>query len=64
MGSMIEISVITLLPYLMLCYFVYKKDKVEKEPFLLLLLLFFVGAAVALPTVWCERALTRTIPTR
>lgn len=58
MGSMIEISVITLLPSLMLCYFVYKKDKVEKEPLLLLLLLFFVGAAVALPTVWCERALT------
>lgn len=58
---MIEMSAITLLPSLMLCYFVYKKDKVEKEPLSLLLLLFFAGAVVCIPTFWGERIATGQI---
>lgn len=53
-----EISVIALLPALFLCVFVYWKDRIEKEPIGLLVLLFFVGAAVYYPTLAAERFLS------
>lgn len=51
-----EISVIAFLPALFLCGFIYYKDRIEKEPLPLLLLLFGLGAAAYLPTLAAEKA--------
>ena len=51
-----EISVIAFLPALFLCGFIYYKDRIEKEPVTLLLLLFGLGAAAYLPTLAAEKA--------
>lgn len=40
-----------LLPAIILCCFVYRKDRVEKEPIGFLLLLLFLGALTAIPVV-------------
>lgn len=51
-----EISVIAFLPALFLCGFIYYKDRIEKEPVTLLLLLFGLGAVAYLPTLAAEKA--------
>lgn len=58
-----EISVIAFLPALFLCGFIYYKDKIEKEPIGLLLLLFGLGAAVYLPTMILEKAILGGVDT-
>ena len=47
-----------LIPVIVLCVYIYKKDRAEKEPLGLLLLLFFLGVATAVPAVYLERALS------
>ncbi len=49
------LSLLMLIPALALCIYVYFKDRVEKEPFALLALLFLVGAAVCLPLHYLEQ---------
>lgn len=53
-----DIALVVLLPALLLCGFIYCKDKIEKEPIGLLALLFALGAAVCIPTVMLERAIS------
>ncbi len=48
------ISLVALLPALVLCAYIYRKDRVEKEPLHLLALLFIAGAAAYLPTIWLK----------
>ena len=50
-----EISIITLLPSLFLCGFIYYKDRIEKEPIGLLALLFALGAVLYYPAFMGEK---------
>ena len=50
----ILLVVAALLPAAALCFYVFKKDRTEKEPFGLLLLLLILGAAICLPAVFGE----------
>ena len=43
------LSLITFIPAVALCVYIYIKDRAEKEPFKLLLILFFSGVAVCVP---------------
>ena len=54
----VEISFIAILPALLLCWYIYEKDRVEKEPIGLLSLLFLVGAACFVPAFFMERGAT------
>ena len=49
---------VSCLPSFFLMWYVYKKDKVDKEPFKLLALLFVLGAASCLPAALAENAFT------
>ncbi|MBQ3055151.1 MAG: PrsW family intramembrane metalloprotease [Oscillospiraceae bacterium] len=51
----IKLLVAALLPAVALCIYVFKKDRVEKEPIGLLLLLFGLGALSCLPIYYVER---------
>ncbi len=51
----LEISIITLLPSLFLCGFIYYKDRIEKEPIGLLILLFALGAVCYYPSFMGEK---------
>ncbi len=53
-----EISAIAFLPALILCVFIYCKDRVEKEPIGLLTGLFFAGAVSYFPAFAVERFIT------
>ena len=53
----IQISVIAFVPALVLCYYVYRKDRVEKEPLRLLALLFAAGMLAYIPAVYGEHFL-------
>ncbi len=53
--------IVVLIPCLFLCWYVYRKDKVEKEPAGLISILFFAGAAVALPVILLENLLMATV---
>lgn len=50
-----------LLPAVILCIYVYKKDKVEKEPPLLLLQLFFLGMLCCYPAYYLEKMIIGSI---
>lgn len=50
-----EISLAAMLPALLLCLYIYHKDRVEKEPASLLAILFGAGAAVYIPAYFGER---------
>ena len=43
-----------LIPVVLLCWYIYSKDRIEKEPVGLLLTLLFVGAAVYFPVIFLE----------
>ncbi len=49
--ELIFLIAVALLPAIVLCCYVYKKDRVEKEPVGFLLLLMFLGALTAFPVV-------------
>ena len=53
----IGISLLALIPALLLCWYVYSKDRVEKEPFGLLCILFLAGAALYFPAIFAENAI-------
>lgn len=44
-----------LIPAIILCVYIYIKDRAEKEPFLFLLLLFVLGALCCFPAIYLER---------
>ena len=50
-----------LLPAIVLCIYVYKKDRVEKEPLIFLIQLFLLGVLCCGPAVVLERAITGAI---
>ncbi len=52
-----ELSLIAVLPALALCAFVFFKDRIEKEPFGLLALLFGAGAASYVPSTLLEKGI-------
>ncbi|MBQ8683863.1 MAG: PrsW family intramembrane metalloprotease [Clostridia bacterium] len=54
----LEISLLALVPAVLLCVYIYKKDRVEKEPWWLLGLLFLVGGALYIPTLLGEGRVT------
>ena len=49
-----SLMVAALLPAIVLCIYVFRKDRVDKEPITLLLRLFFLGAISCLPAVLLE----------
>lgn len=49
---------LALFPVVVLCFFIYKKDRYSKEPFSMLLKALFVGALSVLPTVFVENYLS------
>ncbi len=51
------LSVAALIPALLLCWYIYAKDRMEKEPIGLLCILFFSGAAAYLPAIFAENLL-------
>ena len=51
------LMVAALLPAVVLCVYIYKKDRAEKEPPGLLALLFFLGVVICLPAGWIELVL-------
>jgi len=51
------LTVLALFPAVFLCFYIYKKDKTEKEPCLLLMLLFALGIATIAPAILFEKAL-------
>ncbi len=53
MNSII-LSLVALIPAIILCWYIYRKDRVEKEPLLLLVILFVAGAVVYLPVIYLE----------
>ena len=55
------ISLVALLPAILLCIFVYTKDKSEKEPISLVLILFLSGAAVFFPSLYAEKFLSSSV---
>lgn len=52
-----ELSLIAVLPALVLCAFVFFKDRIEKEPLRLLALLFGAGAVSYVPSTMLERGI-------
>ncbi|MBQ8001059.1 MAG: PrsW family intramembrane metalloprotease [Ruminococcus sp.] len=52
--SSIVLATVALLPAIALCIFVFKKDRAEKEPVGLLLLLFALGAVICFPVAGVE----------
>lgn len=59
----VGLSFLALVPALLLCWYIYTKDRVEKEPFGLLMLLFLAGGALYLPAIYAENALIGLIDT-
>lgn len=53
----IILSLVALIPAVLLCWYIYCKDRIEKEPVSLLLLLFGSGVTVYLPVIWVENHL-------
>ncbi len=53
----IEIALMALIPSFLLCNYIFRKDKKEKEPPMLLLLLFVAGVVCYIPAILCENAL-------
>ena len=55
--NQIALSFLAVIPALLLCWYVYEKDRIEKEPLGLLILLFLAGAAAFLPSIALEKTL-------
>ncbi len=51
----IEVALIALIPSLLLCTYIYEKDRVEKEPVILLLILFVAGVVAYIPALFAEQ---------
>ena len=49
--------VIAIIPSILLCYYVYKKDVIEKEPLKLLFKLFLMGIVITLPASFVEKTI-------
>ena len=58
-SSNLFLIIAALVPAVALCVFIYKKDRVEKEPIGLLVLLLVVGAGCILPALLLETGLTK-----
>lgn len=55
------ISLMALIPVILLCWYIYVKDRQEKEPLGLLMLLLVAGAAAYFPAMWEENALISVV---
>lgn len=53
-STSVLLSLIALMPALALCFYIYMKDKVEREPLPLLILLFLAGGVAYLPAYYGE----------
>lgn len=56
MNSII-LSLVALIPAVFLCWYIYSKDRVEKEPLGLLGILFAVGAVIYIPVIYVENSI-------
>lgn len=54
-------ALIALLPTVILCVYVYRKDRVDKEPLSLLLILFLAGAVAFVPSYFIDNALIKAL---
>lgn len=59
---MILTFIIAVIPTIILGYFVYKKDILEKEPIGLITTLFCLGTAIILPAIILENVITLILP--
>ncbi len=56
--SSLTISIIVaIIPSIILCYYVYENDIIEKEPMKMLFMLFFLGVLITVPASFMERAI-------
>ena len=53
--------IIAIIPSLILCIYVYKKDVIEKEPMPMLLTLFVLGVVVTIPASFMEQTLMTSL---
>lgn len=49
--------IVAIIPSIILCYYVYDNDIVEKEPMKMLFMLFFLGVLITVPASFMERAI-------
>lgn len=56
--SSLTISIIVaIIPSIILCYYVYENDIIEREPMKMLFMLFFLGVLITVPASFMERAI-------
>jgi RsiW-degrading membrane proteinase PrsW (M82 family) len=60
---MAQLLALALIPVFILLFYVYFRDKYEKEPIGLLIMSIAAGALITIPIVLCERMLTSLNPT-
>lgn len=53
-SNTVILLIAALVPAVVLCFYIYRKDRVEKEPLGLLLLMLVFGALCTIPAVWLE----------
>jgi RsiW-degrading membrane proteinase PrsW (M82 family) len=56
-ASLVSNVIYAIIPTVILCYYVYKRDVIEKEPFVMLIKLFFLGVLMTVPTYFMERSI-------
>lgn len=56
-ASLISNVIYAIIPTIILCFYVYKRDVIEKEPMVMLLKLFFLGVLITVPTYFMERSI-------
>ncbi len=57
MQNTFMLTIAAILPAVVLCVYIYKKDRIEKEPLSLLLYLLLAGAACCYPAAWIEEGI-------
>ncbi len=56
-SSLVISIIVAIIPSIILCYYVYENDIVEKEPMKMLFMLFFLGVLTTVPASFMERAI-------
>ncbi len=55
-SSLVINIIVAIIPSIILCYYVYENDIVEKEPIKMLFMLFFLGVLITVPASFMEKA--------
>ncbi len=56
-----DLLFLSILPGILICLFIYLRDRYSREPLGLLLLCFFLGVAIAVPCIFLETWLSKTV---